>query len=438
MQKQIVRSQKHSPGIALIEALISVLVLSLGILAISKLNVHLMNSAGVTRSKTEAIQIAQSEIEERRAKILKASFDGMTSGTREVTGKNAVYDVEWNVSLASTLAMLTVTVSWTSAWSSATKEAIREAVSIDTLLNWTNPQLLSHLVRGIDPYAARLDSPTGTARRPASPIKRSSGDPGVYAAPEGKNMELRDAEGNVLLILEPDSDGTIRKFATISGRVYFDTAAKQLPSPRDVFVTATAQGHCFRSDGGKIEQPPAGINGLRKEGDTPYYDYTCYVGEGWRANIGVYSTSSEVDVCLGDPVFSGSKNDWTTLPIPQKTSHRIYRGYKHDERSASGYRVTGIAGGGQYPNDGMPTPSHFSESKSLTPDHFNHHFLVTRLPSDADCARVMQPLETVFSRNAGAAFCLSPDDDSAEDKCPKIWPGWPGFEDAAAGDFEGG
>ncbi len=422
-------------GVALLEGLISLLILSLGILALTRLNAHLMNASGLTKARTEAIQIAHSEIEKLRAQILETSFKSIGDATEEgLAGKNALFSVTRNVTdVGPALKALEVTVGWTSPSNGGT-----DSVSISSLLNWSDPRLLIRLEDGIPAYSSALRPPIGVAKRPAIPTQKAAGTPGTYL--DGDTRELRDAAGNVLLVLDPIDKNNPREFATISGRVYFDTdRLKSNFQPAKVLVASTAEGHCFPSTSASIALTTVPDTG----GKLKYYEYKCYVGEGWYANIAIQNLdNNEVNVCVGDPTFttSSSMNYWTTLPIAQPASRRVYRGYKSLESAATGYFITGIANGGKYPEHGMPQPSHFSSysTSSTTQDYFNHHFLITDLKVQDSCQSVMGEFSTHFHKNAGAALCLSPDDSPADDKCPKIWPGWPAFIGAGAGDFGGG
>lgn len=420
---------RHLRGIALLEGLISVVVLSVGILALGKLDAHMMGAAGLTKARAEAAQLAQAEIEALRTQVLKTSFDAIGSqAAANVAGKNALFTVLRTVTdLSTTLKTVDVTVSWVSPADGGT-----DSVTVRTLLNWSDPALLIHLEEGVPGYDNALRPPIGLARRPAVPIQRPAGDPGIYS--DGDTRELRDAEGKVLLILDPIAEDNPREFATISGRVYFDLARlNNTFSAANVFVASTAEGHCFPSTS-------AGISLTTVSSSLKYYDYICYVGEGWYANIAIQNLdNNEVNVCVGDPTFatSPSMNYWTTLPMAQPSSRRVYRGYKSLASSPTGYFITGIANGGTYPDDGMPKPSHFSGygTSSTTQNYFNHHFLITDLKGQDSCQSVMNEFSTHFHKNAGAALCLSPDDSPEDDKCPKIWPGWPAFIGAGAGDF---
>ncbi|APR05353.1 hypothetical protein [Thauera chlorobenzoica] len=434
---------RHLRGIALLEGLISVVVLSVGILALGKLDAHMLGAAGLTKARAEAAQLAQAEIEALRTQVLKSSFDGIgDQPTTSVAGKNALFTVLRTVTdLNTTLKRIDVTVSWVppANWGSPTDGgAGTDSVTVRTLLNWSDPKLLIHLEEGVPGYENALHPPIGLAKRPAVPIQREAGEAGVYN--DGDKRELRDTAGNVLLVLDPIDKNNPREFATISGRIYFDTdRLKSNFQPAKVLVASTAEGHCFPSTSASIALTTVPDTG----GKLKYYEYKCYVGEGWYANIAIQNLdTNEVNVCVGDPTFttSSSMNYWTTLPMAQPASRRVYRGYKSLESAATGYFITGIANGGTYPEDGMPKPSHFSSysTSSTTQNYFNHHFLITDLKAQDSCQSVMSGFSTHFHKNAGAALCLSPDDSPADDKCPKIWPGWPTFIDAGAGDFGGG
>ncbi len=421
---------RHLRGIALLEGLISVVVLSVGILALGKLDAHMMGAAGLTKARAEAAQLAQAEIEALRTQVLKTSFDGIgDQTTTDMAGKNALFTVQRTVAnLSTTLKSIDVTVSWVSPANGGT-----DSVTVSTLLNWSDPALLSHLEEGVPGYDNALRPPIGLATRPAAPIQREAGAPGVYN--DGDKRELRDAAGKVLLILDPIAEDNPREFATIRGRVYFDFGRlKNTFSAANVFVASTAEGHCFPSTSAAISL--SAVSGTSMK----YYDYICYVGEGWYANIAIQNLdNNEVNVCVGDPDFDPSPgmNYWTTLPMAQPSSRRVYRGYKSLTSSPTGYFITGIENGGEYPEDGMPQPSNFSSygSSSATQNYFNHHFLITDLKGQDSCKSVMGEFSAHFHKNAGAALCLSPDDSPEDDKCPRIWPGWPAFIGAGAGDF---
>ena len=83
-------SSRRQRGITLIEALVAFLVLTLGMLAIARVQTHLRLSAEVARQRSEAVRLAQEDIESLRAFAVLAatpgvpSFDAITSESRTV------------------------------------------------------------------------------------------------------------------------------------------------------------------------------------------------------------------------------------------------------------------------------------------------------------------------------------------------------------------
>ena len=123
MDKTFARRQR---GITLIEALIAFLVLSLGMLAIARVQTHLRLNAEVARQRSEAVRLAQEDIETLRAfGVLAAapgahSFEAIASESRRIDADsgyatNTEYRLARQVEAAPALQAknIRVTVSWT-------------------------------------------------------------------------------------------------------------------------------------------------------------------------------------------------------------------------------------------------------------------------------------------------------------------------------------
>lgn len=96
-----VRRAGGQRGFALIEALIALLVMAFGMLALSGMQVSLSRNADVAKQRTEAMRLAQARIEEMR------SFTGISTGTINWNGLDAMVDTfrttNTNYTVASTM-----------------------------------------------------------------------------------------------------------------------------------------------------------------------------------------------------------------------------------------------------------------------------------------------------------------------------------------------
>jgi Tfp pilus assembly protein PilV len=111
-------------GIGLIEALVSLLVLALGMMSFAALQARLRLNSDVAKQRAEAVRLAQEQIEGFRSFGTLAGFDGVSSGSSTVTASsmasNATYTVTRQVADAPRAAGLTnapvknllITVTW--------------------------------------------------------------------------------------------------------------------------------------------------------------------------------------------------------------------------------------------------------------------------------------------------------------------------------------
>ncbi|MEO8060124.1 MAG: hypothetical protein ABI671_17555 [Burkholderiales bacterium] len=197
-------TRRTQHGIGLLEALIALLVLSLGMLAVSRLQTHLRLGSDTARQRAEAVRIAQEDIEALRAfpalaasgaahsyaGITSASFNADTSAGYLTPTR---YAVSRQIDAAGALAAKTaaVTVSW-----------LNRAGD-------TQQVMLNSVIAAHDPaYAGALGiAPVGAHARGAS--ARSSRVP----------LSARDL-GNGSSVFKPVAAGTIAYvFDNTSGRV---------------------------------------------------------------------------------------------------------------------------------------------------------------------------------------------------------------------------
>jgi len=401
----------QSNGFSLIEALIGLVILSVGMLSIASLQGELMSSSGLSKARTEAVQIAEAEMELVRNLITEDQFHAVvTANPRTVNGTNAVFTVNRAVvKLSTSHKRIAVTVSWDDPKEGAT------AVSVHSIVVWDNPSLGVRAAEGTRGQVSTLSPPTGAARQgsdrnePYSPVELTKMEKN-YILDDGQAywdgtythmrddgvLELVDAGGNVVL--------TVRNGEALSkifGRVYRHTGAYkqgQLPNMADeTFVVSSGASFCTRVH----------ANSLLSAGDGfDYYLYQCYVGAGWYGNIGIVRIGTDDLVCVGAPMavenallFDSQHADF------QPT--RVYRGFSQVEGQ---YRMVGI---GMDPITGEYTQKVYPNEQSLNEnERHRHDFLLTPVKGQPSlgkngCQLAMEMNPALFENNAGGGFCFT-------------------------------
>jgi len=117
----------HCKGQGLIETLITLLLISVSIIALIRFQSYLAYSNSITQQTSEGSLLAVKQIESLRDfQVLNntpgyTSYQGIASGTGTSTGINATYTITWTVTSSAnpTYKTLDVTVSWTDRYNNA-------------------------------------------------------------------------------------------------------------------------------------------------------------------------------------------------------------------------------------------------------------------------------------------------------------------------------
>ena len=196
------RHQQH--GIGLLEALVALLVLSLGMLTVARVQSHLRLGSDIARQRAEAVRLGQEDLETSRAfSVLAASgaarsYAGITSASTRVapsTGyaSNTRYTVSRQITAASALATkhATVGVSW------ADRNGDAQRIELNTIIAANDPA-----------YGGMFAiAPTGV------PAK------GAFARSPRVPLLAKDL-GNGTSVLKPTSASAVAfVFDNVSGRV---------------------------------------------------------------------------------------------------------------------------------------------------------------------------------------------------------------------------
>ncbi len=291
MLKQSVFQQNRPHGFTLIEALISVAVLSFGLLAIGSFQAKLVTASAYNKARAEAITLAQEKLDEMRSYTTEHGLvENLTDNTvtdpaagaqfvfpdnvpaattvypvdaaESIPGTNATFSREWDVTRVGELSNVVVTVSWTD------REGT-QSVSLETDVSWRNPRGTADVSKSAKPLVA---SPTGKAylgdgsldEQQMSDLKTNQPDTanndGTYSADHDNDGDLElvvessDGTGEVVLTLpdacklrDPVTDLPIcTDFVTISGTVFFDRTGGTSLDGGNIWVIASDAAYCSR------------------------------------------------------------------------------------------------------------------------------------------------------------------------------------------------
>lgn len=146
-----VTKQNNSAGFSLVEVMVSLVILSVGLIGMAKFQTAVLKSSSDSQARSEAITIAQSKLEEFKSfetleayndiessadLIAEAEDDGDTLEFK-VDGTSAEYTLDWSITenTAPDYLEVTVTVAWEDSIGSP------QQVSIDSIIGESNPNL---------------------------------------------------------------------------------------------------------------------------------------------------------------------------------------------------------------------------------------------------------------------------------------------------------
>ena len=418
---QLRLTYNYSRGVTLIEALIAMVILAVGILSVANFQGSLISSSGLNMARAEAMQLAQSKIEEFRATVTKAEYDEIQSGDKEIPGENAsTFDLEWVVTNANPNRKdITVTVSWEDP-----KEGT-QVITMNTTVSWVDPQ--------VDPAGDSLALGSGSVPPPGSNVQfggeqdytdipegaQYDTDTGhyLYERSDGK-FERIDTEGRVVRTFTDRPSyirGTVYIEVDNSGSIFIMGTGNDPSAYVKNYLFITPTDDCFRL----IDDPltPHTVGGEVKYRS---FDYVCELPPDWASVIGLEQVE-DADiisrVCVGDsevPFPQEVDDDGNPIDVTSRhaalTTFREYRGYgidslgrpiltghglgmdngiySHDEYTHHNFMIVDIRlGGASEPEDFM----------DLCNEKMGPSGLMTRLDGQDD------------NTHPGQFFCLSDD-----------------------------
>jgi len=334
-------------GVGLVEVLVSLVILAAGLLSVATLHTNIIANSNESKTKNEAIIIAQSRIEELRnfsdgintINEFEAQFPEVVKGnSTSITGVNANFTRIESIADVNSVKDITVYVTWSD------KNNVAQEVLINSSIAWQRPRSVGDSLA--DDFEPLIPSATGRARLGDGTVDLdtvttlATGDGMfLYNSLDG-DYRLVDNQGVIVLTLLDACDlgtGVCTDFVKISGRVYIDNDTQRSLTPGNVFVKASDAAFCqqyYFDDASPpvLHEIVSGASSAKQtspSSDYTYYNYTCYLGGGWHGNIGIILSggiSQSDKICQGDPTSIDAFAD------PVIAARRVYRGmtYKID------------------------------------------------------------------------------------------------------------
>lgn len=382
--KSFHRNNKQLNGFILLESLISIVVVSLGILGIAKFNALVAQSTTDSRERTAAIHRAQAAMDDLR--LVGAGQDNCNALLTQnsppritVTGNNN-----------DTVVTVRICESWGDGSCTAaqgTPESQRRVIinTAASCIAANTAQLDEDNPGGGNGATGFLRTPTGRGQvgrgevrtNPVGAVNNPDGTR-TWVSPTGVR-ELLDADGRVLLSIQPRScefdpvagQLVAPEFSTISGKVFVEAqrsgqnSGQPLTSIENLTVISSDASVC-------LIEPYNTTNVVRGgTGNSIQYwftNYICYVGPEWWGNIGVVRLDNPNEnqrVCVGNPVDTVSTSLFSKHA--RLSRNRNYRGLL--ETSPNVFKTVGI---GFFDEPDLRCEN----EKRYIPTHYrNHNFL---------------------------------------------------------------
>jgi len=429
-----ITGRKKSRGFGLIEILVTLGVLSVGILGVTTLHGVISRQSADNKARTEALSIAQSRLEEMRNYTNSASdlseFNTLYSDTVgyansvSITGINATaFTRTENISTSGTVKDVSVKVDWTN------PSGDSQQVALNTEFSFVSPRKVGDTA--LEASEEKVDSPTGRARLGDGTLSddeqssaTSNGD-GTAELVRGTDRLLSVGSDVVLTLVEAcqTEGGSCADFVRINGSIFIDRDTLPNLNPGSVFIIASDAAFCARhyipAGGVEADRTPVTNNdtttvntSANSSGEYTYFDYTCYLGGGWHGNVGILiSGNTNWDGCVGDPTSIQAYEQ------PIRASRRVYRGmlYKEDNTEMDGKEKVSGTSLVQYYTQGVGDSVVLPVPGSGDADH---DFVITGAFSSAQlgdpnpCLNLgpMTRTDSNINGTAGDLFAGMPDD----------------------------
>jgi type IV pilus modification protein PilV len=252
------RNRSRQSGFTLVEALIALLVVSFGMLALAGMQITMTRSADLAKQRSEAVRLAQLKMEQLR------SFDGINSGTYTYGANvvssgaseticptctaplnattNATFSRSWTVTRADGVTAATsddlqkwirVDVSWTD------RANQTQTVSLNSVIARNDPIAISGMVGG--QARARTRSPKNrNINVPYPAVTLSGGKTSAFVPPPGNKAYVFDNNNANILKQCSATAFAISTLSRIGGTVTVTAPGHALPVGAQVIIAGTS------------------------------------------------------------------------------------------------------------------------------------------------------------------------------------------------------
>lgn len=340
-------SNRHLQGFTILEALIALIVVAVGAAGIAMLNTMLLQGTGESKARSEAIQVAQDQLEVARDYSLATGCSSLNNITVTEQGTNANFNISALFSSADAgdpWRNVQVCVTW----NDGACAGDTDRVILNSVVACEGMGTSALVGEGGGPGGGGfLKTPSGRGEvvggegydgtRPVGaepgPINDDNSSPLTYTHLTAEGVrELLDQSGNILLRVRPnncDPDDVAPEFSTISGTIFVEANKGSPLGGDDLFVLPSDASVCVRQEFNSSRVYPENTIGNAIE--YFYSDYICYFGAEWWGNIGTVRTGSTTPnelTCVGNP-NSTQVTDSIFSKHSQRSTARSYRGYRN-------------------------------------------------------------------------------------------------------------
>jgi hypothetical protein len=398
------------------EALVSLVVVTVGVLGMAKLNAVVLQGTGGSKARLEAANLAQDRMEEARDFVLKdgCADPAIANGTvsASVAGVAASYAITTTLTSPTTqLKNVEVCVTWDGGTCGAigNRLVLRSVVACDGIGtsgltgasgpgNRVGGFVKAPTSRAVAGGGEHIDPNTiADADKNKITLDRTNQvNDGTHTRVIDGRRELIDiVTGKVLLTVKSlGCESNIPPdFSTISGKVFVaGDESGPIVSTSNLFVLASDAAYCTVLP---YDETNWVLTGEDNAIEYYYTYYRCYVGAEWRGNVGLIVSGGEADnrVCVGNPVDGVLSPASLYSRHAQMGSTRGYRAFREVGESTGIFVNKGI---GETNTENTACSTSRKKVYNYTATHFdNHHFVYANISGENTCQTRMAALNAL-------------------------------------------